>query len=70
MYINKLKDGTTFFHYKVFACDLLENLAKCSTGLHALDIVALRLNMILFYKNVASMPDLILNIEKAHKKAN
>jgi hypothetical protein len=70
MYINKLKDGTTFFHYKVFACDLLEHLVKCSMGLHALDIVALHLNMILLYKNLASMPDLILNIEKAQKKPN
>jgi hypothetical protein len=33
VYINKLKDGTTFFH-KIFACsDLLEHLEKNSTGL-------------------------------------
>ncbi len=49
VYINKLKDGTTFFH-KVYACDLLEHLKKNSTGLHALDIVALCLNMLLLYK--------------------
>jgi hypothetical protein len=34
MYINELKDGTTFFH-KVYALDLLEHLEKNSTGLHA-----------------------------------
>ena len=36
VYINELKDGTTFFH-KVNARDLLEHLEKNSTGLHALD---------------------------------
>jgi hypothetical protein len=49
LYINKLKDGTTFF-YKVFARDLLEHLKKNSTGLQALDIVTLRSNMLLLYK--------------------
>jgi hypothetical protein len=46
VYINELKDGTTFFH-KVFVCDLLKHLKKNSTGLHALDIVTLHLNMLL-----------------------
>ncbi len=45
VYINKLKDGTTIF-YKVKAQDLLEHLEKNSTGLHALDIVALCTNML------------------------
>ncbi len=67
VYINKLKDGTTFFH-KVFVCDLLEHLEKNSTGLHALDIVALHLNMLLLYKNAVSMPDFILAMEEAQKK--
>jgi hypothetical protein len=66
--INKLKDGTTFFH-KVFAQDLLKHLKKNSTGLHALDIVMLHSNMLLLYKNAASMPDFILAIEEAQKKA-
>jgi len=68
VYINKLKDGTTLFH-KVFACDLLEHLKKISTGLHTFDIVALRSNMLLLYKNAASMPDFILAAEEAQKKA-
>jgi hypothetical protein len=34
-------------------------------GLHALDIVALRTNMLLLYKNAASMPDFILAMEEA-----
>jgi hypothetical protein len=67
VYINELKDGTTFFH-KVNARDLLEHLEKSSTGLHALDIVALRTNMLLLYKNAASMPDFILTMEEAQKK--
>ncbi len=67
-YINKLKDGTSFFH-KVFARDLLELLEKNSIGLHALDIVALRTNMLLLYKNAASMPDFILTMKEAQKKA-
>ena len=52
----------TFFHYncKVFVHDLLEHLAKSSMGLHDLDIVALRLNIILLYKIAANMPDFIL----------
>ena len=70
VYINELKDGTTFF-YKVFARDLLELLEKntMSTGLHALDIVVLRTNMLLLYKNAASMTDFILTMEEAQKKA-
>ncbi len=68
VYINKLKDGTTFFH-KVKARDLLKHLEKNSTGLHALDIVALCTNMLLLYKNAASMPDFILTMEEAQKKA-
>jgi hypothetical protein len=67
VYINKLKDGTTFFH-KVFERDLLEHLEKNSPGLHALDIVTLRSNMLLLYKNAVSMPDLILAMEEAQKK--
>ncbi len=39
VYINKLKDGTMFFH-RVFVCDLLEHLDKNSTDLHALNIAA------------------------------
>jgi hypothetical protein len=68
VYINNLKDATTFFH-KVYKCDLLELLEKNSTGLHALDIVALHSNMLLLYKNTASMPDFILAMEEAQKKA-
>jgi hypothetical protein len=68
VYINQLKDGTTFFH-KVNAQELLEHLEKYSMGLHALDIVALRTNMLLLYKNAASMPDFILTMEEAQKKA-
>jgi hypothetical protein len=68
VYINELKDGTTFFH-KVNARELLEHLEKNSTGFHALDIVALRTNMLLLYKNAASMLDFILVMEEAQKKA-
>jgi hypothetical protein len=68
VYINELKDGTTFFH-KVNARELLEHLKKNSTGLHVLDIVALCMNMLLLYKNAASMPDFILAMEEAQKKA-
>jgi hypothetical protein len=67
VYINKLKDGSTFFH-KVFAHDLLGHLEKNSIGLHALDITALRSNMLLLYKNAASMPDFILAMEEVQKK--
>jgi hypothetical protein len=49
VYINELKDGTTFFH-KVKAQDLLEHLEKNSTGHHVLDTVALPTNMLLLYK--------------------
>ncbi len=68
MYINKLKDGTTYFH-KVFAHNLLEHLEKNFTGLHALDIDPLCSNMLLLYKKAASMPDFILAMDKAQKKA-
>jgi hypothetical protein len=68
VYLNELKDGTTFFH-KVKARDLLQHLEKNSTGLHALDIVTLCTKMLLLYKNAASMPDFILTMEEAQKKA-
>jgi hypothetical protein len=68
VYINKPKDGTTFFH-KIFACDLLKHLETNSTGLHALNIVAMCLNMLLLYKNAGSMPDFILAMEEAQEKA-
>ena len=45
------------------------HLKKNSTGLHALDIVTLRTNMLLLYKNAASMPDFILTMEEAQRKA-
>jgi hypothetical protein len=67
VYINKLKDGTMFFH-EVFAHDLLEHLEKNLTGLHALNILALRSKMLLLYKNAASMPDFILAMEEVQKK--
>ena len=57
------------FFLKVNARDLAEHLKKNSTGLHALDIVALRTNMLLLYKNAASMSDFILTMEEAQKKA-
>jgi hypothetical protein len=68
VYINKVKDGTMFFH-NVFARDLFEHLEKNSTGLHALEVVALHLNILLLYKNAVSMPDFILAMEEAQKKA-
>jgi hypothetical protein len=68
VYINELKDGTTFFH-KVFACDLLEHLEKNSTGLHTPDIVTLHSNMLLLYKNAARMPGFILAMEEAQNIA-
>jgi hypothetical protein len=68
VYINELKNDTTFFH-KVFAPDLLKHLKKNSTGLQTLDIVALHSNMLLHYKNAACMPDFILAMEEAQKKA-
>ncbi len=68
VYINGLKDGTTFFH-KVFVSDLLEHLEKNSTVLHTLNILALHSNMLLLYKNGASMPDFILAMEEVQKKA-
>jgi hypothetical protein len=68
VYINELKDGTTFFH-NTCARDLLEHLEKNFTGLHALDIATLHSNMLLLYKNTASMPDFILAMEEVQKKA-
>ncbi len=38
-------------------------------GLHALNIVPLHSNMLILYKNAASMPDFILAMEEAKKKA-
>ena len=69
VYVNELQDGTKFFQ-KVNAREFLEHLKKNSTGLHVLDIVALRNNMLLLYKNAASMPDfiIIITMEEAQQK--
>ena len=57
-----------FFH-KVNAGELLEHLKKNSTELHTLDIVTLCTTMLLLYKKAASIPDFILTMEEAQKKA-
>ncbi len=44
--MNGLKDVTMFFH-KIYVHDLLKHQEKNSTGLHTLNIVTLRSNMLL-----------------------
>jgi hypothetical protein len=66
VYIKELKDGTNSSTRSLHMTSL--NIEK-STGLHTLNIIMLRLNMLLLYTNSASMPDFILAMEEAQKKA-
>jgi hypothetical protein len=63
-----LKDADTFYT-KVLAIKIMAFLDANSGGLHAVDMLTLRTNMHGFYAQVDGIPQYIIMLEKAQKKA-
>ncbi len=63
-----LKDGDTFYT-KVLAIDLMAFLDANSGGLHTVDMLTLRTNMHRYYAQADGIPQYIIMLEEAQKKA-
>jgi len=65
---NDLKDAETFYT-KVSAIEIMAHLDANSGGLHALDMISLRTNMTQYYIEADGIPQFIVMMEDAQKKA-
>jgi len=65
---NDLKDADTFYT-KVMAIDIMALLDANSGGLHAVDMISLRTNMTQYYMQADGIPQYIIMMEDAQKKA-
>jgi hypothetical protein len=65
---NDLKDADTFYT-KVTAIDIMALLDANSGGLHAVDMTSLRTNMTQYYVQADGIPQFIVMMEDAQKKA-
>ena len=68
VWYNDLKDADTFYA-KVTALEIISFLDANSGGLHAIDMISLRTNMHQYYVQVDSIPQYIIMLEDAQKKA-
>ncbi len=68
VWFNDLKDADTFYT-KVTALDIISFLDTNSGGLHAIDMISLRTNMHQYYTLAEGMPQYIIMLEDAQKKA-
>jgi hypothetical protein len=68
IWYNDLKDADTFYT-KVTAIDIMFLLDANSGGLHAVDMISLRTNMTQYYVQVDGIPQFIVMMEDAQKKA-
>jgi hypothetical protein len=68
LWYNNLED-TEFFYTKVTAIDIMALLDSNSGGLHAVDMINLRTNMIQYYVQAEGIPQYIVMMEDAQKKA-
>jgi hypothetical protein len=68
IWYNDLKDAETFY-MKVMALKIMAHLNINSGGLHAIDMISLRLNMTQYYVQVDGIPQFIAMMEDAQKKA-
>jgi hypothetical protein len=68
IWYNDLKDAKTFYT-KVTARDIMALLNANSGGLHAVDMISLRTNMMQYYVQVDGIPQFIIMMEDAQKKA-
>jgi len=65
---NDLKDTDTFYT-KVTAIDIMAFLDANNGGLHAVDMISLRTNMMQYYTQADGIPQYIVMMEDAQKKA-
>ena len=68
IWYNDLKDADTFYT-KVTAIEIMAHLDANSGGLHALDMISLRTNMAQYYVLADGIPQFIVLMEDAQKKA-
>jgi hypothetical protein len=68
VWYNDLKDADTFYT-KVTALEIISFLNANSGGLHAIDMISLRTNMHQYYVQADGIPQYIIMLEDAQKKA-
>ena len=68
IWYNDLKDAETFYT-KVTALDIISLLDANSGGLHVVDMIALHMNMTQYYVQADGIPQFIVMMEDAQKKA-
>ena len=68
IWYNDLKDAETFYT-KVTAIEIMALLDANSGGLHAVDMISLRTNMTQYYVQADGIPQFIVMMEDAQKKA-
>jgi hypothetical protein len=68
IWYNNLKDANTFYT-KVTALEIISFLDANSGGLHAIDMISLHTNMHQYYVQVDGIPQYIIMLEDAQKKA-
>ncbi len=68
IWYNDLKDADTFYT-KVMAIDIMALLDANSGGLHAVNMISLRTNMTQYYTQADGIPQYIVMMEDAQKKA-
>jgi hypothetical protein len=68
IWYNGLKKANTFYT-KVMAIDIMSLLNTNSKGLHALDMILLCTDMMQYYMQVDGIPQFIVMMEDAQKKA-
>jgi hypothetical protein len=69
VWYNDLKDADTFYT-KVSALEIISFLDANSGGLHAIDMISLRTNMQQYYMQADGIPQYIIMLEDAQKKAH
>jgi hypothetical protein len=68
IWYNDLKDHETFYT-KVMAFEIMAHLDANSGGLHAIDMISLHLNMTQYYVQADGIPQFIVMMDDAQKKA-
>jgi hypothetical protein len=68
IWYNNLKEAETFYT-KVTALEIMAHLDANSRGLHAIDMISLHLNMTQYYVQADGIPQLIIMMKDAQKKA-
>ena len=68
VWYNDLKDAETFYT-KVMALEIISFLDANSGGLHAIDMISLQTNMHQYYTLAKGIPQHIIMLEDAQKKA-